>query len=208
MSTDERTVILRAYRPFLTYLTVYKLNNFRNKERRVLLRNVSRAVGVALLIVLTFLFLSSQLAACYEYNFALDKTVQCLAYAILGIQLLCIYLVMFWESHKAIDIFEYLHKVVVESMSVLHIFMLGNRLFCLLTNCSYFFFYSGSSLTQQLLINYEANEQRYAHIIKTIAKVGCLCVAPVYALSALFPISYTFFNYPQPDEWALPMEYT
>lgn len=117
MSTDKQIVILRAYRPFLTYLTVFKFNNFRNKERRILCRNISRGAGVSTLFAFTFLFLSSELAACAEYNFALDKTVQHFAYIILGMQLLCIYLVLFWNSHKAFDIFDYLHKVVNESRS-------------------------------------------------------------------------------------------
>lgn len=202
MPTDKKMLILRAYRPFLTYLTVYKLNNFRNKERRILFRNIWRALGVSALIALTFLFLSSELAACYEYNFALNKTVQHFAYVILAVQLLCIYLVMFWKSHKAIDIFDDLHKIVVENRSSLHIFWLEIRLFYLLI------LYSGSILSHQLLINYEANEQRYARIITTIVKVCCLIVATLNGLSALFPISYVIFNYPQPEQWTLSMEYT
>lgn len=77
-----------------------------------------------------------------------------------------------------------------------------------LVESGFVIFTAGSSLSRQLLVNYEALEQRYSRIVKTIIKVSCLIVATLYGLSALFPISYIIFDYPQPDQWALPMAYT
>lgn len=107
--------MLSAFRPFLTYLTIYKLDNFRNNDRRTLSRNIWRAVGLtALLAVYTFIFVLSEFAACYQNQFDLDRIVQKLAFVILGLPVPLIYLGLFWKSDKIIDVFDYLHGILTE----------------------------------------------------------------------------------------------
>lgn len=52
MKEIDEIVILRAYRPFLTFLTMYKSEKFQNiNNRRTLIQNISRAVGVTMLLI-------------------------------------------------------------------------------------------------------------------------------------------------------------
>lgn len=111
----KEIVILRAYDPFLTYLTVYKLGNFRNFDRRNLFRNIWRAVGVTIIFATFTLFMSAEFVVAYRSNFALNETAQQLAFVIIGFPVPLIYFVMFWKSHKIIDTLNILRGVVVES---------------------------------------------------------------------------------------------
>lgn len=114
MRNNEGFVVLRAYSPFLTYVTVYKLDNFRNVDRRNLFRNIFRAVGVTVLLAEFTLFLSAEFSVSYKNNFALNGTAQQLSFAIIGFPVPLIYFVIFWKSQKIIETLDVLRGVVVE----------------------------------------------------------------------------------------------
>lgn len=115
MPKNEEIVVLNAFRPFLTYLTIYKFDNFQNNDRRILSRNIWRAIGLTVLLaVYSFIFVLSEFAECYKNNFDLAKIVQKLAFVVLGLPVPLIYLGLFWKSDKIIDVIDYLHGILVE----------------------------------------------------------------------------------------------
>lgn len=58
------------------------------------------------------------------------------------------------------------------------------------------------------MANYEAIEQRFTRIVMKIVRGVSLLAGSIFMLSCLFPVSYAFFNYPQPEQWKLPIAYT
>lgn len=119
MQNSKEVVILRAYRPFLTYLTVFELDNFRNiNSGRILARNIGRAVGVTLIFVLiTFIFLGSEFIVSYNHQFDLNEVAQQVSYVILVLPAPFIYLYLFWKSSKIVETIDHLHGIVAQSKS-------------------------------------------------------------------------------------------
>lgn len=116
MELNKEIVILQAYRPFVTYFTVYSLDNFRNIDRRTLFRHTWRAVGVTIAFaVFVLIFLLPLFVVCYQHRFDLNVIIEQLAFAILGLPAMPIYLVMFWKSEKVINVVASLNEAVVES---------------------------------------------------------------------------------------------
>lgn len=115
MENSDEIVILRAYRPFLTFLSVFKLDNFRCIDRCILLRNVCRAIGCSVIIAVTVTFVLTDLFVSYKHNFELDKIIQQLSFVVIGITLPLIYAIMFWNTQRIVDILDDLHGIVVES---------------------------------------------------------------------------------------------
>lgn len=111
-----KIVILRAYRPFLTCLTVYKLDNFRTSDRRILFRNICRAIGFTLTFaIFLLLFLLTEFLACYNKNFDLNVIVGPFSFFLVTSLVVPVYFVMLWKSNKIIDTLDYLDEVVVAS---------------------------------------------------------------------------------------------
>lgn len=203
MENHEKIVILRAYRPFLKYLTVYKLDNFRADEGTILSRNIRHAIGLAFLFaVFTFIFLPAQFLVSYTNHFNLRLIIQPLAFLLAGLPAPLVYFLMFWKSNKVIDTLDYLHGIVVESKLCSCFFL--SRTTDYETHFTHFL---GSNLSPQLLDNYLAIDKLHAFIITTMLKAIFAIVASLFMLSAIFPISYAIFHHPAPDQWALPMAY-
>lgn len=68
-------------------------------------------------------------------------------------------------------------------------------------------YFVGSNLSLRLLENYEENEKRHTRVTLIMVRAIIVAVAMMFSLSAVFPISYVFFQVPQPDQWTLPIEY-
>lgn len=123
MPQNKDFLVLSAYRPFITYLTIYKVDNFRSDDWRILSRNIGRAIGVSILFIISFVFTLSDFFVSYDNNFALNKSVQNSIFVLILSQLPPIYIVVFRKSHKIINALDYLCGIVIES-----------KLFLLLTN--------------------------------------------------------------------------
>lgn len=115
MKNHEKIVILRAYRPFLKYLTVYKFDNFRTDEAAILGRNIRHAIALTFLFaVFTFIFLPAQFLVSYKNHFNLRLVIQPLSFLLAGLPASLVYFLMFWKSKKVVDTIDYLHGIVVE----------------------------------------------------------------------------------------------
>lgn len=113
MANKTEIVTLRAFRPFLTILTIFESNNFYTTNQRMFIRNLSRAFGVTLVFSgYVCLFLSGGILACIQHNFDLNVVAQPLSFFISGIQVPYYYGILFWKSDKIIGTLEYLHRIV------------------------------------------------------------------------------------------------
>lgn len=115
MPKDGDVIVLRAYRPFIEYLTVFKLDNFRNDDCHILSRNICRAIGVLILHMICLLFTLSEFFVSYENNFALNESVQNVIFVIVLLQIPLIYSAMFRKSLKITSTLDCLREIVVES---------------------------------------------------------------------------------------------
>ena len=112
MPDKPEIMILRAFRPFQTILTIFKLNNFRSPNHHIT-RNIIRAIGFALLLfVYVFLFIASELSMCVQYNFNLNFVAQPLSFLIGGSQVFNIYVILIWKIDKVVEALEYFHAIV------------------------------------------------------------------------------------------------
>lgn len=106
-------VILRAFRPLLTLLTVYKWHNFRNKSCGLLMRNICRAIGITILFSsYAVLFLSSELMVCVKEKFDLDVIAQPLSFLLGGCQVQYIYFSILWKSAEVTKVLDRLHEII------------------------------------------------------------------------------------------------
>lgn len=110
---DDNILILRTFRPLLTFLTLYNLDNFREKSRRVIARNICRAISITVAFAAyVFLFLSSELLQCSNDRFVLSKIAQPLSFFIGGCQIIFIYPLLFGRSSRIIEILDDLQEIV------------------------------------------------------------------------------------------------
>lgn len=116
MKNNREIVILRAYRPFLTFLTMYKLDNFRhNVDRRILMRNICRATGVTLLLAIYLCpFLSSELIVFIESKFDLNASGVRFSYFVGGAPTMSVHLLLIWKCNKIIETLDYLRGIVMD----------------------------------------------------------------------------------------------
>lgn len=114
MQNRERIVILRAYRPFLAYLTVYKADNFRDKaDQLIWIRNICRALGVTLLITIYLCpFLAAELLVFIESNFNLKTVGLEFSHFICGCPTIAVHVLLIWKSNNIIATLDYLHGIV------------------------------------------------------------------------------------------------
>lgn len=113
IENNGEIVILRAFRPLLTLLTVYKWKNFRNKSCRLLIQNICRAVAITILFSsYTLLFLSSELFLCFKEKFNLDVIRQPLSFLLGGCQVQYIYFSIFWKSKEVFKVLDRLHDII------------------------------------------------------------------------------------------------
>lgn len=111
-----KIVILHAYRPFLTFLTMYKSEKFQNiNNRRVLIGNICRALGVTLLIIFYLcLFLSSELLVFIKSDFDLNVGGVEFSYFVGGVPSLAVHLLLIWKCDNITDALDYLHGIVIK----------------------------------------------------------------------------------------------
>lgn len=116
MANLNEIVILTAYRPFLSFLTVYKMDNFRGiDDRRILIRNLCYVTGVTLLIA-NYLcpFLSSELLVFIQNDFNLKTSGVQFSFFVGGAPAMSVHLLLLWKCYTIIDTLEYLQEIVVE----------------------------------------------------------------------------------------------
>lgn len=114
--SKRKVIILRAYRPLLTCLTVYKLENFHSRDGRILARNFCRAIVLTILFgVYMCIFLATEFFVSCSHNFDLNEIVQPLSFFLITSPLTIIYFVMFCKCSKVIGILNFLLGIVVES---------------------------------------------------------------------------------------------
>lgn len=118
MEESEEIVILRAYRPFLSILTAFDLNNFRGVvNRRELKYSILIAIVISVfLFVFVIMFLPMELAACIKQKFNLNVICQEISFFLGGTQGLVIYGSFMWEHKKFTEIFDYLFGIVKQRM--------------------------------------------------------------------------------------------
>lgn len=117
MQNTKDILILRAYRPFLTFLTVFKFDNFRNidNNRDNLLRNILCTIGVSLLMLnYNCPFLATELWVFIQSNFDLKTGGVQFSYFICGCPTIAVHLLLIWKSNNIIDTLDYLCGVVME----------------------------------------------------------------------------------------------
>lgn len=120
MARNREIVILRAYRPFLKSLTIYKLENFRTNDRQLLIQNIFHAIGLTVVFaVFIFIFLPTQFLACCNED--LREVVRPFSFFLAIAPAMLIYFIMRGKTDKIVDTLDYLHKVVVESECMLFI---------------------------------------------------------------------------------------
>lgn len=203
MQTNEKFQILRAFRPYLTLLTLYNWENFHGQTARVFTRSICRAIGMTVaFIAYLLLFLSSELLVCIRENFNLNVIAQPFAFFLGGSQAMFIYFLLSWKSHKFIETLDHLQQIVEKRM-----FRSTILIFLLMEYSLHNLFYSGCSLSKELLDNYEENERRHTRITWTMVKVILSIIFALFSLSSTFPITYAIFDYPPPSQWALPFDY-
>lgn len=113
MGKNGKILILRAYRPFLSILTAYDVDNFRTNDQRILKHNILLVISVsALLFAYVFLFLPMELSTCIEHSFNLNVIGQQISFSLGGSQVLFIYGAFWWKRDKLIATFDYLHGIV------------------------------------------------------------------------------------------------
>lgn len=116
MIKNRGIVILRCYRPFLTFLAVYKFVNFRNNiGRRILFRNIFRAFCVTLLLTIYLCsFLSSELFVFIQSDFDLNARGVEFSFFVGGAPAMFVHLLLIWKCDKIVDTLGYLQEIVVE----------------------------------------------------------------------------------------------
>lgn len=62
-------------------------------------------------------------------------------------------------------------------------------------------------MSPQLLANYLGIDNRHAKLTATLIKAIASIIIGCFILSAMLPISYAIIGYPEPDQWALPIEF-
>lgn len=108
-------VVLRAYRPFLAYLTMYKAKNFRNENRAIVTRNICRVViHMFLFFIIDAVFVPSEMMSCYKNNFVLNEIADPMSYFLAVLPVLFVYILLSWKSDKIIETLDILHETVVE----------------------------------------------------------------------------------------------
>lgn len=210
MKTNKGVIILRTYRPFLTFLSVYKFDNFRNTiDRRILLLNICRAIGVFLLLLIYLCsFLASELFVFIESDFDLNAKGVQFSYFVGGAPAIFVHLLLMWKLENIVDTLDYLHGIVEERELLFKIFLHFRAYFQYYYNTSFQNVRIGCRISPQLLANYEANEKWHARITIIMIEIVFLVVSGLLLLTAIVPFWYAIFGYPQPDKWALPVEYT
>lgn len=120
MQNNEEIFILHAYRPFLTFLSVYKAANFRNiDDQRIFARNILHAVGATLLIVLTVWFMSVQLMVFVNCNFDLNVGGAQFSFFLCCAPAFCVHLLLIWNFDEVMATIGCLQTIVVEREFIL-----------------------------------------------------------------------------------------
>lgn len=115
MQKSQEVVTLRAYKPFLTFLSAYKANNFRNiDDRSVLCVNILRAVGVTLLMIMNAWFSLVQLMVFINCKFDLNIGGAQFSFFLCCAPVFCLHFVLIYKINEVIATIEYLHTIVRE----------------------------------------------------------------------------------------------
>lgn len=113
MEWNTKINIPPAYRPFLVILTVHKIRNFRSNDRRILWRNIGRAVGVTILLtIFVCLYLPYELSVCVRQHFNLNVISQPLSFSIGSSQVLIVYLILLLKGEKIIETIDHINQII------------------------------------------------------------------------------------------------
>lgn len=207
MENNKEIIILRAYRPFLKFLSVYNMDKFRGiDDWRIFTRNLCYVTCVTLLIV-NYLcpFLSSELLVFIQQHFNLKTSGVQFSFFVGGTPTMSVHFLLIWKCYNIIDTLDYLQEIIDErkfhSKIDFHTPLLS-------TSLTKFNVFTGCKISPRILVNYEANEKRHARITKIMIKAVVIVIGLLCALPPLIPLSYVFFGFPEPDKWTLAMEYT
>lgn len=195
-------IVLRAFRPFLVYLTMYKAKNFRNENRLIVIRNICRVVvHLVMFSILYAVFVPAEVLVCYTNQFVLSKIADPMSYFLAVLPAIFVYILLFSKSDKIIETLDILHEIVVERKLVYVHFNL------VIFSKELLVFHIGAAISQHILANYEQNEERFTRFTKTLIKTICCIITTTFSLTLLFPFSFIIFRYPPPEKWSLPFEY-
>lgn len=124
MENSKSVSIPTTYRPFLIFLTVYKINRFRTTDRCTLIRNICQATGVTLLLIIfVCLYLSYELTVCIRERFNLNVISPALSFFLGSSQMVVIYFLLIFKSNEIIDVIEHINEIVKKRTAVMDFFM-------------------------------------------------------------------------------------
>lgn len=115
MENNKKNCILHAYRPFLAFISVYKMENFRNiDDRRVFHRNNWRAVGATLLSLVNIWFVAVQLMVFVNCNFDLNVGGAQFSFVLCCAPAIFVHLLFIWNCGDVTAAIDYLQEIVLE----------------------------------------------------------------------------------------------
>lgn len=111
-SADNEFHALGRFRPFLVMLTIYNRNNFRGKNRRMVMRNIARAIGFSILVAALIGVIISASWFCSNKHFKLGIVAEPLSILLGSIQVVCIYLSISSKSRQINAVLEHLDVII------------------------------------------------------------------------------------------------
>lgn len=125
MENNREMITLRAYRPFVTILNVFNRDNFRgsnsldkNHNWRILIRNICRALSVAIVIVnYVCPFLLTELWVFVRSNYDLKASGLQFSYFIGGWPATYVHFLLMYKIDNIKDTLDYLQRIVSERES-------------------------------------------------------------------------------------------
>lgn len=199
---EQQIAVFGAFRPFLRILTVYNANNFRNKQHRF--KNICLAIACFIFLVNLLISVMAAIWHCIALKFDLGQAALPFALLINSVQMLITY-ISIEIKNKQIEatiagLIATIHKrkplkchfqSISAQFNTYAIFSIG----------------SGCRLSAETRFGYNKLEQKFARIVSFIVNFCILVNVVFFTASAMIPVFYAIFNYPQPHQWRTMFEY-
>lgn len=207
MSTAPKLIVLRAFEPFLGLLTCSQTKRFENSSQRI--KNVAKVTMLAILSASYVSLLAIDLLYCYGLGSDLRSIAFPFAILINGTQLTLTYTSL-WSNNQRVEQTIGALDEMVEKRK----FTLGQTLELHTRGCDQFnrtemiwvFSLSVSDLigykvSQETRAKYESLESRFTSVTSMVLRIFVANYSIMLGASAMMPIFYGIFHYPEPQQW-------
>lgn len=113
MERIKKVTVFAAFKPFFHIFTIFDLKNFRNQERRILLRHICQATTISMMVLAFIVAIWSDALYCITQKFIVVQIALAFGILINSIQLAITYISIQVKRDLVDEVIARLEKVII-----------------------------------------------------------------------------------------------